>query len=110
LLQQRQLVLFEDLCDHVRQGFPDIPEHELFPHVIGALDGAQLTAANHFIAEHGRASFTTGVAHLAVNARADLAIWNTGLVRYTQSSAAASPVGGPSHVTEPPPRASSVSE
>ena len=37
LLEQCHLSSVEDLCDHVRQNFTAVPEHELFPLVVGAV-------------------------------------------------------------------------
>ena len=100
LLEQRQLVSEDALCDYVRRNFPDILEHELYPLVIGAVAGAQHAAAHHFIVERGRASYAPDMVHLAIRAGANLAIWNMGLARFIQPSSEPFPSAGPHRTSE----------
>jgi len=78
LLEQCHLFSVEDLCDHVHQNFASVPEHELFPLVVGAIAGTQVAAAHHFVVERGRASYSPNMVHLATRSGANLAIWNLG--------------------------------
>ena len=81
LLDQQELTTVDALCDHVRQNFPSIHEHELFPLVMGALAGAQYAAHHHFIVERGRVAYKAKMVHVAINSGSNLALWNMGLSR-----------------------------
>jgi len=100
LLEQRQLMSEDALCDYVSRNFPDIFEHELYPLVIGAVAGAQHATAHHFVVERGRASYAPDMVHLAIRAGANLAIWNMGLGRFMQPSSEPSPAAGSYRTSE----------
>jgi len=56
MLMQCNLSLTEDICDYICQHFTSVLEQEVFPLVVGAVAGAQLAAAHHFIVERSRAT------------------------------------------------------
>jgi len=107
LLEQCHLSSVEDLCDHVRQNFTAVPEHELFPLVVGAVAGAQVAAAHHFVVERDRAFYSPNMVHVAIRSGANLAMWNLGLGRFTQTSSGPSTVPGPRFQSEALPHSSS---
>ena len=56
MLMQCNISSTEDIRDYICQHFTSVPEQEVFPLVVGAVAGAQLAAAHHFIVERGRAT------------------------------------------------------
>jgi len=106
LLMQLDLNSVDELSDHVQRNFASVPEHELFPLVVGAIAGAQLAAAHHFVVERGRASYASKMVHKAIKSGSNLAMWNMGLGRLEASSSETSSVPVSSLPPAPPSQAS----